>query len=188
MDRLKAAFRVNTHDLPHRAGELRQYKLHITEHEQVGFDILVVAEDEAIDIDLTLQAVSEGILATGQVQTYLTGQCTRCLDEIELEADENFTQLYRYEPDKKSHKHEKEIDLDGAEDELHLDGEIMDLTAPIRDALLVDLPMNPVCDPDCPGLCSECGVKWAELPEDHAHEQVDIRWAGLSGWTEPAGE
>ena len=57
----------------------------------------------------------------------------------------------------------------------------MNLEAPIRDAIVLALPINPVCDEDCEGLCPECGQKWAELPAGHAHEQVDSRWSALKG-------
>ena len=43
---------------------------------------------------------------------------------------------------------------------------------------------HPLCREDCPGLCPECGIAWDELPADHSHEQVDPRWAALSGLTE----
>ena len=39
----------------------------------------------------------------------------------------------------------------------------------------------PVCDDDCAGLCAECGQRWDDLPDDHTHEQLDPRWAGLAG-------
>jgi len=45
------------------------------------------------------------------------------------------------------------------------------------------LPFQPVCRPDCPGLCSECGLPLAEDPE-HQHDRIDPRWAALSAMTE----
>lgn len=50
----------------------------------------------------------------------------------------------------------------------------------LRDAVVLALPMQPVCQDDCPGLCSECGVRLADDP-DHHHDAVDIRWAALQG-------
>ena len=47
---------------------------------------------------------------------------------------------------------------------------------------LQNLPINPLCSSDCPGLCPDCGMKWIELPEDHEHAPADIRWAGLENW------
>ena len=64
-----------------------------------------------------------------------------------------------------------------------MDGELIDLDGPIRDAVILNLPINPLCSPDCPGLCPDCGMKWIELPEDHEHAPADIRWAGLENWS-----
>ena len=66
-----------------------------------------------------------------------------------------------------------------------MEGEFIDLEPSVRDAIILNLPLNPLCDPDCPGLCPTCGVKWSELPDDHAHEVTDIRWSGLEGWKSP---
>ena len=71
-------------------------------------------------------------------------------------------------------------DLD-EEEEFMMEGDILNLETPIRDAIVLALPVNPLCDPDCLGLCPECGEKWAKLPEDHAHEAVDPRWKALGG-------
>lgn len=48
----------------------------------------------------------------------------------------------------------------------------------LRDAVVLELPLQPVCQDDCPGLCSECGARLADDP-DHRHEAADIRWAAL---------
>ena len=57
--------------------------------------------------------------------------------------------------------------------------EHVDLEQTVRDALVGDLPLAPLCRPDCPGLCAECGEKWADLPPGHGHETLDPRWAAL---------
>jgi len=58
-------------------------------------------------------------------------------------------------------------------------GDLFDLEPAVRDAVVLMLPANPVCRPDCPGLCVECGAHLADLPADHSHEVVDPRWAAL---------
>jgi uncharacterized protein len=46
-------------------------------------------------------------------------------------------------------------------------------------AVVLALPFQPVCQDDCPGLCTECGARLADDP-DHRHEAaVDPRWAAL---------
>ncbi|TSA20358.1 MAG: DUF177 domain-containing protein, partial [Actinomycetales bacterium] len=107
---------------------------------------------------------------------------------------ESFQELYEYvedprqarkknKPGKKRPQKSSDEDLD--EDLVRqMDGELIDLDGPIRDAIILNLPINPLCSPDCPGLCPDCGLKWIELPEDHAHAPADIRWAGLENWGE----
>jgi uncharacterized protein len=66
------------------------------------------------------------------------------------------------------------------EDEVgRMHGELLDLEPAVRDAVVLTLPTNPVCRPDCPGLCPECGVHLDDLPADHSHDAVDPRWAAL---------
>ena len=55
----------------------------------------------------------------------------------------------------------------------------IDLEQPIIDAVGLELPFSPVCQPDCPGLCPECGVQLAAEPGHH-HDPIDPRWAKLA--------
>ena len=60
-----------------------------------------------------------------------------------------------------------------------LEGDLLDLEPLVRDAVVLELPFQPLCSDDCPGLCPECGARLADNP-DHAHDAAtDPRWAGL---------
>jgi uncharacterized protein len=63
-----------------------------------------------------------------------------------------------------------------------MDGDLADIETPIRDAVVLAMPLNPLCKPDCQGLCSECGERLEKLGSGHSHEKVDPRWSGLAGW------
>ena len=55
----------------------------------------------------------------------------------------------------------------------------------LRDAVVLALPMSPLCREDCPGLCVECGAPLAEAGPGHRHEDApDPRWAGLKQFTD----
>jgi uncharacterized protein len=57
----------------------------------------------------------------------------------------------------------------------------IDLEPVIRDAVVLSLPFQPVCQEDCLGLCPQCGVRLLDNP-GHEHEApVDPRWAALAG-------
>ena len=50
-----------------------------------------------------------------------------------------------------------------------LDGDLLDLEPALRDALVLELPLSPLCSLDCPGLCGQCGVRLADAGAGHGH-------------------
>ena len=180
----RSIYIFNTHDLPHRAGEMREYQLDLKIPEPVGVDLLSVKPGEVIEVDLRLQSVDEGVLATARVMATATGECTRCLKPITWPIDENFTELYYYElaagkrgTKSKSGKDE-EIDLE--EDDLSfMVGDDIDLEPAIRDARIVNLAVNPLCTEDGPGLAEKEGQSWAYVPEEQSQNHADKRWSAL---------
>ena len=182
-------FLFNAHDLPRRAGEMREYFLEIDDHEPMGFDVISIPDYEPIDLELRLEAVADGILVTGTVSAEAIGECTRCLDPVEISIDEKFQELFLYEVDyrqkKKSTRKEEDLLDEEADLVKYMEGEMVDLEPSVRDAIILNLPINPLCELGCLGLCPECGIKWSLLPTAHAHASTDIRWAGLEGWKSP---
>ena len=181
----EGAFLLNTHELPRRAGEMKEYQLDIDAPFRIGVPLIGVPEGDLLEIDVRCESVTEGILVTADIYAVAIGECIRCLDPVELEVDRKIQELYRYEPTddkgKKSRfKDEEIVDLD-EEEPLYVEGEQVNLELPILDAIILSLPINPLCDENCLGLCPDCGEKWEKLPEDHQHEVIDARWAGLSG-------
>ena len=169
---------------------MKEYQIDLEILEAVGVPLVAVPAGDVIEVDMRLESVAEGILLSADIYAIAKGECIRCLDPVEITVERKIQELYRYEPtsDKggKRKKHSSrtdtsdEIDLD-AVDELWLDGNEMNLEIPIRDAIVLDLPVNPLCSEECLGLCPDCGEKWEKLPEGHAHEVIDARWAGLAG-------
>ena len=180
----EGAFLLNTHELPRRAGEMKEYELDIEAPFRVGVPLIAVVEGEIIELDVRCESVTEGILVTADIYAVAEGECIRCLDPVEQIIDRKIQELYRYEATddkgrKSKKKQEEDDDLD--EDEvLFVEGEQVNLEVPVLDAIILSLPVNPLCDEECLGLCPDCGEKWESLPEDHAHEVIDARWAGLT--------
>ena len=185
----ESAFLLNIHELPRRAGEMREYQLDIDAPFRVGVPLIAVPAGDLIELDVRCESVTEGVLITADIFAVAMGECIRCLDPVELEIDRKIQELYRYQPtdDKGKRarpKHgRKEEEVEGDLDEvdvLYIEGEQANLEIPILDAIILSLPVNPLCDEECLGLCPDCGEKWEKLPEDHSHGAVDIRWAGLA--------
>ena len=182
MSAKKSPFLFNCYDLPRRAGEMREFELNIDAPDDFGLPLFKIDPATPIEVDLTISAVSEGVLATAEVRATAHGECTRCLEPIEQDIDQSFTELFYYQTSRPSRSKAAAPEELGEDDNLVMDGDEIDLELPVRDALILNLPLNPLCRPDCQGLCPDCGVKWDELPGDHGesgHDKTDIRWAGL---------
>lgn len=160
---------------------MKEYELDIELVEKVGLELIAVPVGDLIEVDLRLESVAEGVLVSANIYAIAKGECIRCLDPVEIQVDRRIQELYLYKKRSESKKVSSEGEDPDGQDELLMDGDILDLELPIRDAIVLSLPSNPLCDEGCTGLCQDCGLKWRELPEDHAHETIDIRWAGLSG-------
>lgn len=172
---MQSPFRINLHELPRRAGEMREYQLNFPAPEPIGIPLLEIRRDEPIDLEFRAESVDDGVLITGTVRSRARGECGRCLESIDQEINQKFQELFLYES-------RAEQDSDDDDELFVLDGDIADIEVPIRDAVILSMPINPFCSPDCEGLCSMCGEKRRELPDEHSHEVVDPRWTGLAGW------
>ncbi|MCV7197182.1 YceD family protein [Mycobacterium angelicum] len=144
---------------------------------RIGVELIAIEQGAPLDLDLRVESVSEGVLVTGTVAAPTTGECSRCLTPIQGRVQVSLTELFAY-----PHSATEETT---EEDEVgHVVDERIDLEQPIIDAVGLELPFSPVCRPDCPGLCPQCGIALASEPGHH-HEQIDPRWAKLAGMITP---
>lgn len=132
-----------------------------------------VPEGADVELDIRLEAVLEGVLVTGTARAPLSGECARCLDPLTSSIEVEFQELYVYDDTRSGENAE--------DDERRLEGDLIDLEPVVRDAMVLALPLSPLCRDDCPGLCSDCGVRLADAEPDHHHDAVDPRWAALQG-------
>ncbi|MGH9226044.1 MAG: YceD family protein [Acidimicrobiales bacterium] len=162
----KSAFQVTVADLLHRPGARR--------HEQITGTLeplrvvdTTVAGDAPVTVDVTLEWVSEGILATGTVAAPFAASCRRCLTDVHGDVEAKFQELF--EPNAR----------DGESYPLH--GDRMDLGPLAREVLLLGLPLAPLCLEACQGLCPTCGADLNQGPCDCQPADIDPRWAALEG-------
>jgi len=142
----------------------------------LGIEVLGVAEGSPVDLDLRLEAVMEGVLVTGTASAAVVGECARCLEPISDEIEVRFQELFVYDQD---------VDPDEELEVSKLQDDLVDLEPLLRDAVVLALPFQPLCEDDCPGLCVECGARLKDDP-GHTHgEPVDPRWSALAALTEP---
>lgn len=167
---------LDTRELGRRPGNSLRVRVDAPTPADFGTDVIAIPEGDPLDLSLRYESVMEGVLITGEVVADATGACVRCLDDVTYPVDVHFQELFVY-ADRAAHHREN-----GGEDdeELHeLVGDFADIEPVLRDAVVPSLPFQPVCQPDCPGLCSECGARLADDP-DHHHEAIDPRWSALA--------
>ncbi len=168
---------LDTRELGRRPGSQREVSRTVPAPADLGIEVLRVPEGAPVELDLRTEAVMEGVLVTGTARAALEGECVRCLEPISDEIEVRFQELFVYD--------DREVDPDEELEVSKLQDDLVDLEPLLRDAVVLALPFQPLCEDDCPGLCAECGARLADDP-DHSHgEPVDPRWAALATLTEP---
>lgn len=163
---------TNIHQLVRRPGEMIEWRNELPAPVGVGVELMRVPEGSPIEVDLRLESVSEGVLATGTVRAELVGECARCLEPVSDEREFDVQELFFY-PGR-----------DADEDALFIVDDHIDIEQPMRDAIVLELPFTPLCDDECLGLCAECGFVLNNDPSHSHGPAIDPRWADLQGLLE----
>jgi len=169
----RSPFVLDTREVGRRAGGKKDYRRELSAPEQLGLDMIGVPEGAPLVLNVRLESVTEGVLATGTVTGEVVGECGRCLNGFTDALDVEFVELFAYP----ASTTEETTDSDEVP---RLEGDLLDLEPVVRDAVVLSLPLTPLCTPDCAGLCPDCGERLNDLPGDHGHQQLDPRWAALA--------
>jgi len=129
-----------------------------------------VPPERDVVLDVVLESFSGGITVAGTVSAPWSGRCRRCLEEASGTLVASVREICSQNPD---------LDLDYA-----LDGDWLDLEPVAHDACILELPLAPLCGPDCLGLCPTCGVN-LNLTSCSCVESADPRWGALAALATP---
>ncbi|MFD7289138.1 YceD family protein [Streptomyces sp. NPDC059863] len=178
----------DTHELGRRPGALQKLTRSVPAPKDFGIaGVIGTPEGAPVELALRLESVMEGVLVTGTARAVAEGECVRCLEPLGQEVAADFQEMFSYHDadDRGRTRAEPAADAEYSEDDdrLFIEDGLFDLEPVLRDAVVLALPMQPVCRETCAGLCSTCGIRLDENP-DHHHDAVDIRWAALQGLAE----
>jgi uncharacterized protein len=148
-------------------------------HESVGtsrqfdFDHPAVQVGEDLDVvhlrgAMRLTRTGQGLYAQGRFQATVSLECVRCLTNYEQGLETKLEDLFVYPP---SHATEPLLAVP--------ETGILDLNPLLREYFWLDMPIQPVCRPDCRGLCPVCGNNLNESTCQHTQPEGDPRLAGL---------
>ena len=138
-----------------------------------------------LDAELRLQRTNRGIIARGALRAPLRRTCARCTDafveDVRVDIEEEFLPTV----DVVTGAVLAEEATDGEDPSLRIDEhhEIL-LDGVFRDELVLTEPMHPLCRPDCPGLCVECGERLDRGDHGHGGSEIDPRLAALAALLE----
>jgi uncharacterized protein len=135
---------------------------------------------DPIEGSIHLARTNRGLLVRGDLRTSLDEECSRCLRAIEVPLD-----LHIEEEALPSLDLQTGLPLDAS-----AEPEVMRLNAHhelelepvVREAIQLAEPIAPLCEPDCPGLCSICGERLTTGPHDHPDDDIDPRLEALKAF------
>ena len=156
--RLNVGFLIN---LP--VGDSRDFFFDIAKvHLEANLDLLRLRGEAHIT------RTAQGLLVQVALNTNLLTECVRCLTDFQQPIEINFTELYAFNRNSIT---ESELLLP---DDAHIN-----LAPLIREYGLLAIPSQPLCRPECKGLCPICGENQNETTCHHAEEMIDLRLTKL---------
>jgi uncharacterized protein len=161
---------LDVRELGRRAGAMMTFDRQAPAAGDLANPMIGIPVGADLALNLMAESVVEGVLVSGDINATAQGSCSRCLEPVSIPVVVDIQELFRY------------ADLDDEVEENDevptFDNDLVDLEPTLRDAVVLALPLAPVCGEDCPGLCSQCGFDLKDDP-NHQHDQTDPRWAAL---------
>ncbi len=165
------AFILSVADLLGRPGVTRDIRL-TGELPDVS-TTLASLSSAPVTLDGRAESVIEGILVTGRTDARADLECARCLKGFHASVELDVCELF-YAP---GHDQAEEDSYRVTDSEVHLE-------PMLRDAIALSLPLNPVCDDACKGICAHCGRDLNDGACGCGEEEPDPRWAPLAALRE----
>ena len=177
------SFRVSLTHLPRRPGNMWEADLEFVAPPELEVGMAKVAPASKMPAQIRIESVLDGVLVNLDFDFEVEAECARCLEPVMWTDHSRVTELFLYEETDSRGRVVQACD--DASEELtlfYVQDDAVDLLDSVRDAIVLDLPLSPLCRPDCLGICPQCGDKFEGVPHDHA--TTDHRWSALEGLLE----
>ena len=154
--------KVNVDDIKLETG------LHKTVPVQIAVESVEMAGqtvqfDRLFEGEAEIWNVGDRLLVKARVSGEATVECSRCLSPFNMPLEVTFEEEFV-----EGTANDQAQDDDGDDDEpeqrtvTYYSGDEINLSESLRENVLLELPMKPLCDEDCQGLCSTCGTNLNE--------------------------
>ena len=130
---------------------------------------------EPVDVHIDLYKDKDSVIVTGTVNTSVEESCARCLKPVVIQIKGTIEATYVHEIMLKS---VDDAGKDELENVIRLEGELLDLSDRVIEAIIVEVPLKTLCSKDCAGLCQVCGTNLNENPDHKCQDRaiVDDSW------------
>ncbi len=163
MNPYRQLFRLNVGFVAHEAvGYSREFLFDIPE---IQIEDLALRDLQGVAV---VSRTPQGLLFHVTLAAHTPAVCVRCLEPFEQALRVDFTELYAFSP-----KHLTEAEL------LFPETGVVDLAPLVREYMWLEFPIQPLCRPDCRGLCPVCGANQNQVTCNHDLREVDPRLAVL---------
>ena len=129
---------------------------------------------EPIEVDVTVNQTGDEIIVQGLLSTMAGMDCSRCLERFEMPVSSKLQfviQLLEINAPQDSDDEDFVI-LPKTTQEYNLSGRV-------REAIMLELPLKPLCKESCIGLCPMCGTNLNESKCECTPDKTDERWESL---------
>lgn len=124
-----------------------------------------------IGVKARVSALPDGVVVNGSARFPITLTCHRCLSEWDENRSVDLMQVFQLVADEDGRR----VEDDGT----------IDLEPVVRDEVVLDIPLAPLCEPDCKGLCSVCGTDLNSDPCSGHTDESDHPLAALRQLLDP---
>lgn len=128
---------------------------------------------EPVEVEFVLRNESARIVADGTASTRIELTCGRCLDPYEEDFRTDVSAEYVDPQEEHEEPYEQKVFV------LEIQDKHVNLAEPVRQDLVLTIPMQPLCREDCASLCPVCGINLNHESCDHDQESVDPRLEAL---------
>ena len=143
----------------------------IYEMDYVDLDMGKMRVLEPVKVKIVVVRVKDGVAVGGYVKTAIEHPCTRCLTPVRVDINGTIEALYL--PESVREVEGKEVRLENLKNVIYYTNPVVDLGERIVEAIVMDVPQQVLCRPDCKGLCPYCGINLNEHP-DHKCDKIDL--------------
>ncbi|HDP77526.1 MAG TPA: DUF177 domain-containing protein [Mesotoga infera] len=133
------------------------------------------------EIHIELYKDKDSIIVTGSVKTVLEDNCARCLKVVSIPIAGTIEATYVLQDSVVFAEDGTSADLDNV---LRLEGDLLDLSERVIEAIIVEVPQKVLCRKDCAGLCPYCGANLNEEPNHSCQKKEELP----DGWHKVVSE